>query len=447
MPVEHREGKMRSNSSAAPPEEYAERHEGDLDLRVLGAAVWRKRRWIILPTLIAFALSLAYVQTAAPLYKSTAMLLLERGESTFTRPDGTERDQNAIDQETVASQVQLIESRDLARRVVNDLKLADNPDFMPGEGFSLGRLLKAIGIGGAGQQRAREEQAIDIYADNLLVYPMDKTRVIGVEFSSRSPELAARVVNAVTDAYLELQRGAKQEQNRQATQWLAVEIESMRKRVEEAEAQVAARRTGANLLLGANNTTLVTQQLGETNALLARARTAQADAEAKARVLREMIRSGRGFDSIEIGNSELIRRLTEQRVTLQATMASEGRTLLGGHPRMKELNAQIAGLDAQIKVEAERQTRIYENEARAAAARVESLTRELDEQKRLATTANEDDVQLRALEREAKAQRDLLEQFLGRYREASARESMDAMPADARVISRGAVPSQPDFPK
>src|SRR5262249_48105989 len=67
--------------------------------------------------------------------------------------------------------------------------------------------------------------------------------------------------------------------------------------------------------------------------------------------------------------------------------------------------------------------------------------------KRQATSSNEQDVQLRALEREAKAQRDLLESYLAKYREAGARDNIANAPSDARVISRAFVSNTPYFPK
>ncbi len=94
--------------------------------------------------------------------------------------------------------------------------------------------------------------------------------MIGVEFSSTNPDLAARVVNEVTDACIALQRDAKQAQTRNATQWLASRWSSCAPRVEEAEAKVSAERTGANLLVGTNNTTLAAPQLGELNTQLCR---------------------------------------------------------------------------------------------------------------------------------------------------------------------------------
>ena len=67
--------------------------------------------------------------------------------------------------------------------------------------------------------------------------------------------------------------------------------------------------------------------------------------------------------------------------------------------------------------------------------------------KKQATSTNGQDVQLRALEREAKAQRDLLESYLAKYREATTRENIDAAPADGRIISRASVSNTPAYPK
>ena len=71
----------------------------------------------------------------------------------------------------------------------------------------------------------------------------------------------------------------------------------------------------------------------------------------------------------------------------------------------------------------------------------------LEQSKKQASATNSQDVQLRALEREAKAQRDLLESYLAKYREASARENIEAAPADGRIISRATVSNTPAYPK
>jgi hypothetical protein len=142
-----------------------------------------------------------------------------------------------------------------------------------------------------------------------------------------------------------------------------------------------------------------------------------------------------------------MRRLTEQRVALRAQLAEQSSTLMDQHPRIKELRAQIAELDRQIHAEGERLARQLENDAKLAGDRIDSLTQNLDQVKKLASRTSEQDVQLRALEREGKAQRDLLESYLAKYREAVARENINTAPAEARIISRASPAIKPDYPK
>ena len=143
-------------------------------------------------------------------------------------------------------------------------------------------------------------------------------------------------------------------------------------------------------------------------------------------MIREMLQSGQPIESSDILNSELIRRLAEQRVTLRAQLAEQSSTLLDDHPRIKELKAQIADLNNQIRAEAETIARSFENDAKLAGARVDTLTASLDQLKSQAATTNGADVQLRALERDAKSQRDLLESYLAKYREATSRDSLNS---------------------
>ena len=160
-----------------------------------------------------------------------------------------------------------------------------------------------------------------------------------------------------------------------------------------------------------------------------------------------MLQSGKPIEATEVLNSELIRRLSEQRATLRAQLAEQSSTLLDGHPRIKELKAQLADLDRQVRDEASKVSRSLDNDARIAGGRVENLGVNLDQLKKQATSTNGQDVQLRALEREAKAQRDLLESYLAKYREATTRENIDTGPADGRIISRATVSNIPAYPK
>jgi polysaccharide biosynthesis transport protein len=423
----------------------------EMDLPALGGALLRKRWSILRPTILVAFATLLVVQVITPKYSSESRVFIEGRENVYLRPDADRDtgDRAAVDQEAVTSQAQIILSRDLAREVINKLKLGERPEFDPAlSGVSpIKAVLGLIGLVKDPLSMTPEERVLESYYDRLTVTPVANSRVINIDFLSEDPELAAQVANAIADGYLVRQREATQDQAKSAGQWLSGQIDTMRQKVEDAEAKIEEFRAKSNLLVGPNDTTLSAQQLGEVNTQLAAARTQKADAESKAKLIREMLRSGDTIESSDILNSPLIQRLSEQRVTLRAQLAEQSSTLLDNHPRIKELRAQIADLDGQIRTEAETVARSFENDAKLASARMDSQTAILDQLKNQAASTNGQDVQLRALERDAKSQRDLLESYLAKYREATSRDTLDSTPADARVVSRATVSNIPAYPK
>ncbi|MEA2951501.1 MAG: tyrosine-protein kinase Etk/Wzc [Alphaproteobacteria bacterium] len=422
----------------------------ELDLRALGRSIWHRRRHIVGPAIVIALIAFVVVQVLTPKYRSEARILIEGRDNIYLRAEAEKTlERGVVDPEAVASQVQVVLSRDLARQVIKQLKLGERPEFDPIlNGASIPKVL--LGLFGLAKDPLRmtpEERVLEAYYERLNVVALERSRVISLTFESSDPEVAAKVANAIADTYLEMQQGARQEQARSAGQWLAVEIGNMRKKVADAEAKVEELRSKSNLYVGSNNAPLSTQQLSDMNTQLATARGQKADAETKARMIRDILSSGKPLESSEVGNSELIRHLTEQLATLRAQLAEQSATLLDGHPRIKELRAQIADLQGQIRSEGEKMVRAFENDSKIADARVQTLDATLSQLKRQAASNSGQDVELRALEREAKAERDLLESYLGKYREATARDNIDAAPAEARIISRATVSNTPAFPK
>jgi succinoglycan biosynthesis transport protein ExoP len=423
----------------------------DIDLGALRQALWRKKFLILGLTLLAAAVAFAGVNFVAPRYKSEARVLIEMRENIFFRPDAekTADRGTTVDQEAVTSHVQLILSRDLAREVIKKLNLGERPEFDPvlGGPNLLRSVLSLTGILKDPLDMTPEERVYKSYYERLSAFQVEKSRVVAIEFESQDPELAAQVANTVADTYLRFQQAAKQDQTRAAGAWLSGEIERLRKYLAQAEAKVEQYRAKTNLFIGNNNTTLSNQQLGDFNGQLAAARAQKADAESKAKLIRNALKAGTPIEFSDITNSELLRRLSEQRVTLRAQLAEQSSTLLDQHPRIKELRAQIADLERQMRIEADRLARSLENDAKLASSKVDELGSALDQLKRQAASTNEQDVQLRALERDAKSQRDLLESYLAKFREASARDSIGAAAPDARIISTAVVSTTPAWPK
>jgi uncharacterized protein involved in exopolysaccharide biosynthesis len=424
----------------------AERGEA-IDLVRLSRALARRKWWIVVPTLASCFIALVVVTAISPSYTGVAKVLLENQESYFTRPDKASAEPGAnFDQEGVQSQAETVATTELARQAAAKLALAERSEFNPpisGNPLALAWSLLSGGRGAGSPQ----DRVVDAFLSRLTVFPVVKSRVLQIEFASEDPALAARGANTVAELYLAEQEDAKKNEAKAASAWLSQKIDELRTKVADADAKIEAFRADSGLLSGANGMTVPVQQLADINAQLAAARAAQAAAVAKARSLRAMLREGRLDEIPDAAKDESLRHYAEQRVALKAQIALESRTLLPQHPRMKELNAELAGLDDEIRLAANKAVLALEDEAKLAGADVDSLSAAVAKQSKTVATGNVDDVQLRALELDAKSSRDQLESYLQKYREALAREADNAAPADARIIERATEPRTPTFPK
>ncbi len=427
--------------------------ETELDLGAVIGALWRKRWLVAAAGVVAFVGAYFLLGMMTPRYTADARILIESGESVLTRPRDARADAVVpqYDQSAIESQVEVLRSRDIADRVIENLRLVRHGDKF-GVDDSPGLLARAAALVGLPRELppgTLKERARDAYAERLRVFPVGDSRVIAVEFESADPALSAEVANAVSTTFVEIQRSYKRQQAATATNWLEVEIARLRDRVADAEAAVAAFRTGSDLFgIDQQNTDLSTQQLNDLNSELARARAARTEAEARARLIRSLLDDGGSLEAFqEVLGSGLIQRLQERQVALRSQIAELSTTLLPSHPRVIALKTQLGDLGQQIRQEARKILRSLSTAARIAAAREKSLQDSLAEAKGVVSSSNEKSIELRALEREANAQRELLETFLVRYREAVARSETDILPADARIISRAVPPRAPSFPR
>jgi len=438
-----------TRATLSPQAQLAPVARDELDLPGIGAAIMRRKALIAGVTIACFLGALAFVTTVRPLYTADARLLIENQESYFTQPERGGAAQLAPDEHAVASQVQLLTSRDLGRQAIRQLGLAGNPEFDPlagGQGL-LSRMLMAAGIAPQLRQLAPEDRMLERYARRLTVYAIPKSRVVAVQFNSHDPALAARAANTIASLYIDVQQENKKDQARVAAMSLGELIGSLRKQLADAESKVEAFRGQSGLLMGANNALVPVQQLAEINAQMAAARTTMADAEARARSLRSMIENGRLDETLDVSRDELVRRIGEQRANLRNQIASESRTLGPAHPRMQELRARLTSAENELRAAALRVARGLENDARIASTRVDNLKAAIENQTQQVNATSSDQVRLRELELEAKLVREQLESNLVRYKEALARQQSLSTPGDARIISRAVEPQRPSFPK
>ena len=417
-------------------------HDGAIDLSRLVHGVVARKKSIIYPTLAAFLAALVFVFAATPKYVGAAKVLLENQERYFTRPDKAVADAGPlIDADTVESQAESVTTIALAKRAIEKLGLEGSAEFDPAKAGGLSGFIGSLLRGGS------KPRIVDEFLSHLTAFAVPRSHVVQIEFSSRDPDLAARGANTAAQLFLESLEAAKQATAKSAGAWLAKKITELREKVAETDAEVEKYRADAGLLGGSNNMTGSSQQLAELNTQLSAAKSARASAMGKAQVLRAMLRDGRLDETPQASKDESLRKYAEQRVTLKEQIALESRTLLPGHPRMKELAGQLAQLDAEIRSAAAKTVRALEDEARIAGAQAETVAAELDRQSKKVASGNADQVKLRALELDNKTARDQLESYISKYREAAARDAEHAEPADARIISAADEPRSPTFPK
>ena len=428
----------------------------DIDLGQLFRAIWARKGKVAAITVAAALLAYGGTLLIPPTYRSESRLLIEQRTPVYNSSRGEQgaptESQPLLDDLNIASQVQVLQSVDLVKQVARDLKLYERPEFDPTvDPSAVSDLLVLLGLKKNPLDLAPEERVVKEFMEKLTVYQAEKSRVIAIQFSSRDPKLSAAIPNAMMDVYMSLQSGAKLDTNSEAARWLEPEIANLRDKVREAERKVADYRASRDLMpMGepGNGGTFVSRQLADISAELTRVRGEKANAEARAENVRAAMADGRALDTLtDVAGSQIIQRLKETESTVQAQISDLSTSLLDGHPRLKGLRAQLADLRAQIRREGQKVISGFTNDARVAQMRERQLLQQLNALKADSARAGSDEVELNALEREAAAQRQLLETYLARYREASSRADRSATPADARVISRAIDPQEPYFPK
>ncbi|GES49798.1 MULTISPECIES: GumC family protein [Rhizobium] len=423
----------------------------DIDLAQLFRAVWQRRVRVVAITLAGACAAFAIAKVMSPEYRSEARILIEQRAPAFAATTSG-NDAGAgplLDELNIASQVQILQSADLVKQVITNLKLYDRPEFAAGNnGSALSDILIKLHLKRAAADKAPEERMLDAFNSRLQVYQINSSRVIGISFTSRNPDLAASVPNAMAQVYLSMQSGAKLDSNSEATRWLEPEIAKLRDKVSEAEKKVADYRSANGLLQTSQNNNFATQQLADISTQLAQVRGDKANAEARAQAVRSALSSGRSTDTLaDVAGSQTIQRLKATQSNLESQISDLSTTLMDGHPRLKSLRAQLVDIRQQIDRETQRILASIENEAKVAQLREQQLLAQSNTLKADSARAGEDEVGLNALEREAAAERQLLETYLARYREAASRVDKNSSPADARIVSTAVEPVDPSFPK
>ncbi|MGJ0622107.1 MAG: GumC family protein [Methylocystis sp.] len=419
-------------------------------------ALKRKGRWLVPLSLALGGVTFVVLMMMAPRYQSEAELAIvaKGASSTFSDPrsasSGPDLVTTRMDKEAINTHVRALQSSDLMLQIANDLKLGERREFNSALGpvDQLDAALRMIGIGGPRSGESERDRVMSAFRSRLEVYTAKESRFIGIRMTSIDPELASKIANAMAENYRAslAEQGVTEIDDLQTV--LKAKIDKLAAEVATAETEIDRYRGKIDGFRGgAQNTGLNEQQMSDLTAELSRAKAARGEADARAASAREMMKAGTADALADVQKSPLIQNLVQQRVRIERQISELSATLLPAHPRMRQLNADLAGLKLQIDSEISKIVSSLEKEAKVAQGRENSIAQSLADIKNRVVTNAPEEAQLRQLEANVKAKRTELENIQAQLEANRKKLDARAQPVEAQIISKAQAESVPVFPK
>jgi exopolysaccharide transport family protein len=417
-------------------------------LKVFGAAVA-----VVLAGVVVFTLE----QT--PRYTATSYVMIDTRKRDVAKIDevlsGLPSDSTAVDTE-----VEILKSRSLATRVVQDMHLDNDPEFngsgkpsmMSSVLHAPANLVKSLSprpAGSAAEKALNERRMNDAVVDRVLarlkVTRQGLTYVIAINFTSTNPNKASDIANTFANDYLLDQLEAKFDATKQASQWLNDRLGQLKVQVEQAENAVAAYRAQTGLI-SAVGSSLTEQEVSNLNQQLALAQADEAQQEAKVGTARQQLAGGSNGEDVGAAlDSEVVKNLRAQYAEVSGKLADLQTRYGARHPEVLRTTKQLDDIRSQIQQEINRTISNLDAQAQVSRQRVASIQASLNHARGTLAGNNTAAVRLNELERNAASVRTLYESFLNRFKETTTEQGM--ADSDARVVSKAKIPSGPSFPK
>ncbi len=439
-----------SRVRAVSVETLEERREDPNEIDLL--AYWRvlvKRRWLVLSVLAtAVGLSLLLTLMATPIYRATAVMQIDNEEQTVVQM-GTMVSAGS-DPQFLQTQYELLQSRSLAERVVDDialdadaLKRLDQPGWLD----RIKRLLRpeeAARTGAADTNpRATMAVATEVVQGGLSIEPVRNSRLVRIHYDSTVPAFSARVANALAEGFiasgLERRFGASS----YTKTYLEDQLATTKARLEDSERQLVAFAQKENLVSSSDGQSLAGQNLGDLNAALADAQAQRI--RAQARWSQAQAASGAALPA-DMLSASIIRTLQQQRANLQGTYQQKLQVFQPDYPEMQQLKGQMDDLDKQISSELRNIRASVKAEFDAAASQERLLQGQLNSLRTAALDVDGRSIDYNIIKREVDTNRQLYDGLLQRYKEAGV--VGDVRSNNISIVDRAQVPGwrfKPNF--
>ena len=378
------------------------------------------------------------------------------------------------DAATVESEVEIIRSRTIALKVIDILKLRQDPEFermSPLRRFAtnlglefllgddgadggkdrIGRILERFPSTGTlvepnvpGLADPEKDEVAVAFAERLRVGRVRSTLLISIRFSASDPVKAAKIANTIADVYIAEQLAAKNRAAAQASSLLEEKLEQMRVKVTDAERKVEEFKARHNIF-DSEGQILSEKHLARLMEQTVVARNATSEARAKFEQGQKLLRKGDTGGAIaEVLQSHTVRLLKEQLAKATRHEAELATKYGPRHPEMQKVRAEVTDAEAQLAAEIERLVANLKNELDVAEHREKQLTQSLEALKGQQVVAKDASVELKELQRDAATSRQLFEALLARFKQTS--ETQDLQLADSRIIEHADVPLFPAAP-
>jgi len=373
------------------------------------------------------ALGLLKSYATRPLYKAEAQILVEReNPAILTFKAVSDVNERGFADDYYQTQYKLLQSRSLARKVIQDLGLLGDPEFAPGGSGDPGAL----------------EGAVDRFLGGLSVQWIRNSRLITVGFESHDAELAARAANTLAAAYIRQALEARAETATEASRWLARQIEDQRAKVAAAEIALQALREKDGIVNIDERRVLGEQRLRELGTALTALKSQRVQKEA---LYRQMQAARDPEELPDALRSKLIESLRIDLARLERDLAERRQRYLEHHPEVLRVRTQIDETRRTIAAESARIVRAAQIDYEAVAAQEKGVAEALEAAKSDTLDLQRRGVQYDSLKRELEAGKEVLNSLLARYKQADVAQALES--SNLRVADPAVVPRVPIRPR
>ena len=420
----------------------------------------RRHRWLIINlALIGLAIGVAVVVWVPSTYMAETSVVLDPRHPHMTDLPSLISEEQTIDMSAqVHTEAEILQSGDIARRVIENLHLLDTAEFRSNRS-SASQIVTTVKYwltwdwdsrqafssanGGAYDYDKLMASAIAQYKSRLNVTTNGRSFVISVTYWSHDPMLAAKILNKHVEFYLEDQVAYKREVGKQAIAWLSHEIENLQERlVATQEATQQFREQNGIVLTG--DKTLLEQQLALVNEQLPKVVADRTQLEAQMAAARKAVNDGTISSQSDVLKSATIERLRDQEAQVMRRLGDLTAMFGPRHPSVIQAQSALADIRNAIFEEVRRIGVGTANDLAVAQHREDALRKQLSNLERQTLIEGRAEAKLHDLDREVGANRSLLEALLTRYKQIGAQQG--AQVPDARVVAPAGIPLRPSFP-